>query len=140
MRLVEGETIQRTVGGMDLSSSQKLFRFSVILRGRRTGSNPPRDTVYAPPEYSRKLALENDPNRAIDVPPYIQGPDVAVEIEVCDCADCEGVPGQGRCRRYPPIIVTVPAVTAQLPSEPTGANASSIGPGSSGESSRSRKP
>ena len=104
------QTIQRSVGGMEEGKSALLLRFSVMLRGRRTGSNPPKDTVYAPPSLARKTQVNVD--QSVDVPSFIQGPDVAVEIEICDCKDCESIPGQGRCRRYPPINVIVPAVTA----------------------------
>jgi hypothetical protein len=83
----------------------------------RTGSNPPRDTIYAPDALSRKTGVEGI--RSIDVPNYIAGPQVAVEIEVCDCDECESAPGQGRCRRYPPILVnlvgTGPRAAARLP-------------------------
>jgi hypothetical protein len=77
----------------------------VTFRGIRTGSNPPRDTVWAPVELARKTQTNLQWN--LDVPGFIQGPNVAVEIEVCDCKDCEAVPGQGRCRRYPPINVSI---------------------------------
>jgi hypothetical protein len=134
------QNIQRSVGGIPLSggASQLLLRFSVTLRGKRTGANPPRDTVYAPVNLARRTQVNVD--QTIDVPSFIQGPDVAVDIEICDCKDCETVPGQGRCRRYPSINVTVPALSAEGVALPTRANVSSIGPGSSGEPSRSRTP
>ena len=131
------QTTQRKVGGFDSGNpSLLLLRFSVTFRGIRTGSNPPRDTVWAPPELARKTQTNLQWN--LDVPGFIQGPNVAVEIEVCDCKDCEAVPGQGRCRRYPPINVTIPALTAEQAAQSRAIP--STGPGSSGEMSRSRTP
>jgi hypothetical protein len=76
----------------------------------------------------------------VDIPSFIQGPNVGVDIEICDCRDCESVPGQGRCRRYPTINITIPALPAEEVAAQTRASVPSTGPGSSGESSRSRKP
>jgi hypothetical protein len=132
-------TIQRSIGGFDPTKSEKILRFSVIFRGRRTGSNPARDTVYAPVVLARKTGVEIVHN--IEVPSFIQGPEVAVEIEICDCRDCENVPGQGRCRRYPPIRVTVPAVSPQeIAAAAASLKSSTAGPGSTAASSRSRTP
>jgi hypothetical protein len=133
------QNLQRSVGGMEEGKSALLLRFSVTFRGRRTGSNPPKDTVWAPPELARKTGLNVTGGALVDIPSFIQGPNVAVDIEVCDCRDCEAGPGQGRCRRYPTINITVPAVTAQTVTQ-SRADISPIGPGSSGESSRSRTP
>jgi hypothetical protein len=33
----------------------------------------------------------------VSVPDYIVGQDVYAEIELCDCSDCEGQEGSGRC-------------------------------------------
>jgi hypothetical protein len=99
------QNLQVSVGGVDPQSLPPVLRFSVFVRGRRAGSNPPRDTVYAPDALSRKTGVENI--RSIVVPSYIEGPQVAVEIEICDCKECETTPGQGRCRRIPPILVNI---------------------------------
>ena len=133
------QSLQRGIGGMDDQKSSLLLRFSVTLRGRKTGSSPPKDTVWAPPELARKTGVNVAPGVPLTIPPFIQGPNVGVDIEICDCRDCETVPGQGRCRRYPTINITVPVVTAEAMTQ-SRANVSSIGPGSSGESSRSRTP
>jgi hypothetical protein len=133
------QKLQHTIGGMEEGKSALLLRFSVTFRGRRTGSSPPKDTVWAPPELARKTGLNVTGGVLVDIPTFIQGPNVGVDIEVCDCDDCEAVPGQGRCRRYPTINITVPPVTAEAVTQ-SRANISPIGPGSSGESSRSRTP
>jgi hypothetical protein len=101
------QNVQRDVGGVKPGSLPRVLRFSIFLRGTRAGSSPPRDTVYAPDALSRKTGVEGI--RSIDVPGYIEGPRVAVELEVCDCRECESFPGQGRCRRYPPIYVNLVA-------------------------------
>ena len=132
------QNLQHTIGGMEEGKSALLLRFSVTFRGRRTGSSPPKDTVWAPPELARKTGLNVTGGVLVDIPAFIQGPNVGVDVEVCDCRDCEAVPGQGRCRRYPTINITVPAVTAEAVAQ-SRANLSPIspiGPGSTGESSR----
>jgi hypothetical protein len=128
------QSIQRSVGGM--KESIPLFRYSVTVRGRRTGSSPPRDTVWAPPELARKTGTNL--NWPIVIPDFLSGPELLFDIEVCDCRDCEAIPGSGRCRRYPPIPVTMLVPGPQTGA--TNATFSPTGPGSSGESSRSRTP
>jgi hypothetical protein len=128
------QTIQRSVGG--LKESVPLFRYSVTVRGLRTGSNPPRDTVWAPDFLARKTLTNLQ--WPIVIPDFLSGPELLFDIEVCDCKDCESVPGQGRCRRYPLIPVTM--ILPGQQTGPTRATFSSTGPGSSGESSRSRTP
>jgi len=125
---------QPSVGGAE-SPTRPIFRFSVVIRGRRTGTNE--EAVYVPDELNRKIDTNVDWN-TIRVPEYISGPDLWVDIEVCDCKDCETFPGQGRCRRYPPIHVTM--LVADPQTAPSRARSPSIAPGSSGESSRSRTP
>jgi hypothetical protein len=131
------QSTQRSVGGVGTNNdSRPLYRYSVIVRGNRTGSSPPRDTLWTPPGLERKIGT-NLP-WPIVIPDFLSGPELLFEIEVCDCPDCESIAGQGRCRRYPPIPVTM-----ILPGPQTGstrASFSSTGPGSSGESSRSRTP
>ncbi|HEY2954406.1 MAG TPA: hypothetical protein VGK89_04045 [Candidatus Eisenbacteria bacterium] len=131
---------ERTAGGTPNGQTPPtMIRYSVLLRGKLRGSDPPRDTLYTPLELRRIAASTwvQWSNRTLTVPDYIEGPDVAVEIEVCDCKDCEDRPGQGRCRRYPPIHVTLVGGT---PSSAVGAQVSSEAPGSSREASRSRTP
>ena len=124
------QSLQRSVGGMEEGKSSLLLRFSVTFRGIRTGSSPPKDTVYAPPELARKTGVNIANGWKVDIPTYIQGPNVGVDIEVCDCRDCEAVPGQGRCRRYPTINIVIPAVTAEAVSQ-SSAGVSPTGPGGS---------
>jgi hypothetical protein len=125
------------VGGPPLPIP-RLFRFNVVLRGKLAGSNPARDTTYIPPHLSRSRVYEGIPPTGvtIQIPTYIEGPDVSVDIELCDCADCESIGGAGRCRRYPRINVVL---AGPQPASPTSARIST-GPGSSGESSRSNNP
>jgi hypothetical protein len=124
------QSIQREVGGVKAGTSVPVFRFSVTVRGRRTGSNE--DAVYAPDNLRRKTQTNFDQD--IIIPDYISGPDLYVDIEVCDCRDCEAVPGEGHCRRYPPIHVYMKLPVAQP--GPSGASISSTGPGPTGVWSR----
>ena len=128
------QNLQGRAGGVDATLSIPVFRYSVTVRGKRTGSNE--DAVYAPDNLSRKIQTNFDQD--IVIPNYISGPDLYVDIEVCDCRDCEALPGEGHCRRYPPIHVYMKLAGPQP--APTRANLSPTGPGSSGESSRSRTP
>ncbi len=127
------QTVQVQPGGVVSGQSVPVFRFSVTVRGKRTGATE--DAVYAPDNLARKIQTNFDQD--IIVPDYIEGPDLYVDIEVCDCQDCETTLGQGRCRRYPPIHVYMKLGPQATPSR---AGTSSTGPGSSGESSRSRMP
>jgi hypothetical protein len=99
------QSAQVSIGGVDSQSLPRVLRFSVFWRGRRAGSDPPRDTVYAPDFLSRKTGVEGI--RSVVIPGFLEGPQVTVEIEVCDCRECETTPGQGRCRRIPPIVVNL---------------------------------
>ena len=123
---------QRSVGGVEAGISLKILRWSVVFRGKVTGSSPPRDTTWAPPALRRVTGLGD---MTVDIPTFLDFGNIAIDIELCDCAQCEVTPGEGRCRRYPPINVTLQQVSPL-----SRANRSSNGPGSAGESSRSRTP
>jgi hypothetical protein len=98
---------QRDPGGVTPESLPRVLRFSVFLRGRRAGSVPPRDTIYAPDNLKRRTGVEGI--RSIEIPSYMEGPQIAVEIEICDCEECEAAPGTGRCRRIPATVVNLVA-------------------------------
>lgn len=132
----------REVGGIPASANPDfVYRFSVMIRGRRTGSNPPRDTVFVPLGLGREVGRNQF--TPVDIPSFLQGPELSVEIEVCDCRDCETSPGQGRCRRYPPINVIIPQLSPQEIAAEAAALAgpnSATRPGSTAATSRSRTP
>jgi hypothetical protein len=116
---------QRTVGGPEVGAPVNfIFRYSVNLIGASIYTG--RDTVYAPDLFRRRTGVAI--STSIDVPSYIRGPNVTVLIELCDCKDCEGFPGSGRCRKYT-IPVTVPALPAQQSAPASGVSLSE-GPGS----------
>jgi len=124
-----------TVGGPDISN--RVFRYTVVLRGRRTGESY--ETAYAPPQLTRAVTTGIPINTTVDVPDSIAGPRVALDIEICDCADCEIVSGQGRCRKYPPIVVYIPAAP-EPPAASSRGDVHSGGPGFSGAASGSKTP
>lgn len=116
---------QRSVGGPEPGApATPIYRYSVELIGSSIYTG--RDTVYAPDPFRRSTSMAI--SASIDVPSYIRGPNVTVLIELCDCKDCEGFPGSGRCRKYS-IPVTVPALPAPQ-FAPAQSVSSSEGPGS----------
>ncbi len=87
-------------------SSAPVLRWNV----RVLGLNPLGDPVsYSPlpePIFSQYLKL--------DVPESVAGPDATIEVELCDCRDCEALPGSGRCvKQWIPIRIPA-ATTATL--------------------------
>ena len=97
-------------------SNTVVLRWTVTLRGKNALGN---DTTFAPPGAFRV----SNPAITVSVPSWIVGQDVYAEIELCDCADCEGAQGSGRCInlkgpsaihfRVPPPT-TVPAAQSSM--------------------------
>ena len=54
----------------------------------------PNGLTYIHPD--NPVALSFVPGGTMAANPFASGP-MTVSIQVCDCIDCEGTPGQGRC-------------------------------------------
>ena len=98
-------------------------RFRVTVRGQTAAGADTAFTDYAQPPY------RTAGNFSIVLPNWLVGTAVTLEVEICDCRECENLPGTGRCRTYS-IPVRVPA-----PVSPQGASSMDIrlgepGPGS----------
>jgi len=90
------------VGG---PSSSEVLRWNVKLIGRNSGGHEVSVSPLPGPVF--------DPHITVDVPPQIAGPDVDVQVELCDCTHCEAQSGIGRCG-YHTIPVTVPALVLDI--------------------------
>ncbi len=88
----------RTVGGPTAAGAT---RYRVTVRGVNAAGTPVSFTDYANPPY------RTAPTFSIILPTWLVGTSVTLDIEVCDCLDCEGVAGSGRCTTYS-VPVTVP--------------------------------
>lgn len=94
------------------------FRYTFRVRGRTAVGV---DTVYTP---SIATLFRTDvPPGSINVPSFLQGPDVTLECDVCDYQTADFNPGEGRCRLYQfPIQVPIAnpsAAAAPLRVRPT---------------------
>jgi len=84
-------------------SAKTIIRYKITLYGKDL-SVPPRDTSWtytaADGPYINTLAgpytLSFIPGGTMANNPFASGP-IRVSIEICDCTDCERVPGRGRC-------------------------------------------
>lgn len=84
-------------------SSTTILRYFVRIHG--TDANG-LDATYVP----FPTPLFNQPQVEFTVPSYITSEALTVEIEICDCSQCEEVPGSGRCATFLiPITATVVA-------------------------------
>jgi len=113
-------SIGASVGG---PTSGTVFRYQIKFRGPRNHSVTPGDSVtFAPPQLDRvgSAVLPT----TVSLPDSLGGSTLRVMIEICDCSECENVPGQGRCNYYSyQIRVTAP------PEPALGSNAVGDGPG-----------
>jgi hypothetical protein len=88
-------------------SALKMLRWNIALLGRDADG---RDmTIHPLP------APAFTPDLSIEVPAVLADPHVTIQVELCDCANCEALPGSGRCATYA-IPVTVDGVTGTLAS------------------------
>ena len=87
------------------------FRYTLSVRGQTAAGT---DTVYRP--LTPTLYRADAPPPSISIPTFLQGPDVILDVELCDYPTADFVPGQGRCRYYSfPIQVPVASTTAVTP-------------------------
>lgn len=97
---------QREVGGPPLGTTpQQRFRYTLSLRGRTLAGN---DTIYRPTLPT--LYRTDVPPTSIAVPGYFRGPDLTLDVELCDYPTFDFIAGQGRCRYYS-FPVRVPAAS-----------------------------
>jgi hypothetical protein len=121
---------QRSVGGPDGAGTipVPVYRINVTLRGVDIHCNP---LAINSDFFKRRVGATF--NTTIDVPSTMLADSdhpVTVEIELCDCANCETIPGEGRCRRYSiPVRFSMAPVPCTPLSSSTRPN--SEGPGSS---------
>jgi len=103
---------QRSVGGPPpLSTPVERFRYTISMRGRTLAGN---DTVYRP-NLPTLFRAETAPT-SITVPNFLQGPDVTIDLELCDYPTADYVGGQGRCRNYSfPVLVPLADPNAVAP-------------------------
>ena len=88
-------------------SGTAFFRVQLKFRSPRRGGAPGDSVTYAPPAFDRvNITFTN--NQTVSLPDSLGGTQVRVMLELCDCPQCEIVPGQGRCNYYS-YLITVPA-------------------------------
>ena len=108
----------------------KVFRFTVSFSGQNTNG---RDTTITPPDLYRLSTVNL---LSYPIPPAIIDVDIDMIVELCDCLECEGQQGRGRC------ITQTFSLHAPPPVARTTARAvqSRSGPGSSAALSGGRTP
>jgi hypothetical protein len=100
------------VGG---PSPTRVLRWSVRIRGAGAGGSPVSFTPTPEPVFQ--------PDIHFVVPDDFVSPHVTVEVQLCDCAQCEIQPGSGRCATYS-IPVTIDGVTTAAFASPIAVEAS----------------
>ena len=84
-------------------SSSPFFRVQLKFRSPRNGGTTGDSVTYVPPVLDRvNITLTN--NLTLPLPDSLGGNQVRVMLELCDCPQCETVPGQGRCNYYSYVI------------------------------------
>jgi hypothetical protein len=115
-------------------SATVVLRYRVTVTGKNAQG---RDTTYSTQPISGTTAT----TIVIDLPfdaPYITGTSLSLDIELCDCTNCETSPGQGKCVHYL-IPVNVP-VSAPGAATSSAVPATSSGPGTTHAADRSYAP
>lgn len=80
------------VGG---GNADTLFRYTIRFRAPRNGGAPGDSVTFAPPALDR--VLKGSVPASIAIPDSLGGTSLRVMIQLCDCAECETMPGAGRC-------------------------------------------
>jgi len=101
----------------------KVFRFKVTVIGKNSDGN---DTTYTylpsfpntSPYFFNQFSFTFNQ----DIPNYIVPGPMTINVELCDCADCEERSGQGRCVQYniPVTFTAPPSVTSYSSSADRG--------------------
>lgn len=82
-------------------TASKVLRYKITVLGKDFTTNRDTTFVWNPgtPEAPFYFWQQNTPvpPGLFIVPPYIAGGPVKVQVELCDCVDCEHIGGQGRC-------------------------------------------
>jgi hypothetical protein len=82
-------------------TANKVLRYKITVLGKDFGSNRDTTFVWDPgtPEapYYFWTQASNVPPTLFVVPCYIKGGPVKIQVDLCDCVDCEHIAGQGRC-------------------------------------------
>jgi hypothetical protein len=100
-------------------TSKTILRYSVTLYGKSLTGPDETSWTYLDPisglRYiqtdGRDVTLTFTPGGTMAKNPFASGP-IRVSIQICDCSDCETVPGQGRC------VDGLDPQTKQVPSLP----------------------
>ena len=97
----------------------RVTRYTIRFRSPRNGGTPGDSVTFAPSTLFQ-IPL---PSGSITLPDSLGGNQVRVLVELCDCAQCESIPGQGRCNYYSYLINVTP------PPAPAGSSAAGPAPG-----------
>lgn len=92
-------------------SSTSILRYRLTVHGKNPAG---RDTTFEVPGIHSPSYTFNEPAITVELPDYIIERDIQIQVELCDCADCEGEPGSGRCGGYA-FPVVVPAADTPTP-------------------------
>ena len=88
-------------------SSTQIFRYRVTFRSPRNHGAAGDSVTYTPQALDRVPVIPT--GTVIPLPDSLGGAQVRVMVELCDCTQCELVPGRGRCQFYSyPITVPPP--------------------------------
>jgi len=102
------------VGG---PTTTRVLRYTIRLRSPRNGGAPGDSVTFAPAGYQQTPLVSG----TLALPDSLGGTQVRIMTELCDCSQCENVPGQGRCVNIS-YLINVPAP----PPPPPGSSA--VGP------------
>jgi hypothetical protein len=114
-------------------SNTDLFRYTMKLRSPRNGGAPGDSVTFLSSSFNKVLT----PPSNLTLPDSLGGTQVRVMVELCDCPECELVPGQGRCAAYS-YLINVPAPPPPPPGPTTSSSLLINGPGSAAVEARRR--
>lgn len=116
--------VSRQVGG---PTPNKVLRYKLSVLGKSIDTGRDTTFVYDPgglysPYYFNS---STPPSGFVTVPTYLAGGAVKIQVQLCDCIDCERISGQGRCVTLnfnATYVRTAPAVPAASTSPDRGGN------------------
>jgi hypothetical protein len=98
----------------------RVTRHTVRFRSPRNGGAPGDSVTFEPAALFQQPLLPT----SVTLPDSLGGTQVRVMVELCDCAQCENIPGQGRCNHYSYLInVNAPPPPAAASAGPAPGNA-----------------